>query len=97
MWKNLRGGSEAADNELWEEVGKVLDSEMSSVEDVRFDLEKSEKGAVCQTINNCMEVSHRDPVLKGAIRKNELSGKLMLSANSPIRPLHSAAKAVRMR
>lgn len=49
---------------------------MSSVEDVRFDLAKSEKGYICQTINNCMIVFHRDPVLKGAIRKNELSGKI---------------------
>ncbi len=49
---------------------------MSSVEDVRFDLAKSDKGYICQTINNCMIVFHRDPVLKGAIRKNELSGKI---------------------
>ena len=49
---------------------------MSSVEDVRFDLAKSEKGYICQTINNCMIVFHRDPVLKGEIRKNELSGKI---------------------
>ncbi len=49
---------------------------MSNVEDVRFDLAKSEKGYICQTINNCMIVFHRDPVLKGAIRKNELSGKI---------------------
>lgn len=49
---------------------------MSSVEDVRFDLAKSDKGHICQTINNCMIVFHRDPVLKGAIRKNELSGKI---------------------
>jgi len=49
---------------------------MSSVEDVRFDLAKSDKGHICQTINNCMIVFHRDPLLKGAIRKNELSGKI---------------------
>ena len=36
--------SEAAENESWEKVGEVLDAEMSSVEDVRFDLAKSEKG-----------------------------------------------------
>ena len=49
---------------------------MSSVEDVRFDLAKSDKGHICQTINNCMIVFHRDPVLKGVIRKNELSGRI---------------------
>ncbi len=54
---------------------------MSSVEDVRFDLAKSDKGYICQTINNCMIVFHRDPVLKGAIRKNELSGKIDVVGN----------------
>lgn len=60
----------------WQEIGEALDMEMSSVEDVRFDLEKNEKGYTCQTINNCMIVFRRDPVLKGSIRKNELSGKI---------------------
>ena len=73
--------SEAAENESWEKVGEVLDAEMSSVEDVRFDLAKSEKGYICQTINNCMIVFHHDPVLKGAIRKNELSGKIDVVGN----------------
>ena len=68
--------SEAIENESWEKVGEALDTEMSSVEDVRFDLAKSDKGHISQTINNCMIVFHRDPVLKGAIRKNELSGKI---------------------
>lgn len=67
-------GSE--ENASWNEIGEVLDREMSSVEDVRFDLEKSDKGRVRQTIENCMTVFYRDPLLKGAIRKNELTGKI---------------------
>lgn len=68
--------SAQAESGLWNAVGEVLDSEMSTVEDVRLDLAKSDKGYICQTINNCMMVLHRDPVLKGTIRKNELSGKI---------------------
>jgi predicted P-loop ATPase len=49
---------------------------MSTVEDIRADLEKTDKGMICQTIGNCMTVFQRDPMLKGAIRKNELSGKV---------------------
>lgn len=49
---------------------------MSTIEDIQADLAKNEKGITCQTINNCMVVLQRDPLLKGAIRKNELSGKI---------------------
>ncbi|MCX4365979.1 MAG: virulence-associated E family protein [Bacilli bacterium] len=49
---------------------------MSTIEDIQADLARNEKGITCQTINNCMLVLQRDPLLKGAIRKNELSGKI---------------------
>ena len=49
---------------------------MSTIEDIQADLARNEKGITCQTINNCMVVLQRDPLLKGAIRKNELSGKI---------------------
>ena len=64
--------------DAWEEVGQVLDAECSSVDDIRLDLEKSDKGGVKQTIENCMTVFYRDPLLKGAIRKNELTCRLDL-------------------
>jgi predicted P-loop ATPase len=54
---------------------------MSTVEDIRMDLEKNEKGMTYQTISNCMTVFQRDPLLKGAIRKNELSGKVDIVGN----------------
>ena len=60
----------------WSDVGKVLDDEMSSIEDIRTDLVRNDKGNVCQSIDNCMTVFQRDPLLKSAIRKNELSGKI---------------------
>ncbi len=58
-----------------------MDAEMSSTDDIYIDLEKTDKGHTCQTINNCMMVFQRDPVLKGSIRKNELSGKIDITKN----------------
>ena len=49
---------------------------MSSAEDIQVDLVRNNKGNICQSIDNCMTVFQRDPLLKGAIRKNELSGKI---------------------
>lgn len=49
---------------------------MSSVDDILEDLEKTEKGGTRQTLNNCVTVLRRDPVLKGAIRKNELTERM---------------------
>lgn len=60
----------------WNDVGKVLEDERSSVEDIQTDLARNNKGNICQSIDNCMTVFQRDPLLKGAIRKNELSGKI---------------------
>jgi len=54
----------------------VLDDEMSSIEDIQTDFVRNDKGNVCQSIDNCMTVFQRDPLLKSAIRKNELSGKI---------------------
>lgn len=65
----------------WSDVGKVLEDEMSSVEDIQTDLARNNKGNVCQSIDNCMTVFQRDPLLKGAIRKNELSGKIDIVGN----------------
>lgn len=55
---------------------KVLEEEMSSAEDIQADLVRNNKGNICQSIDNCMTVFQRDLLLKGAIRKNELSGKI---------------------
>ena len=77
----MRRESESEENVSWNEIGEVLDSEMSTVEDIRADLARNDKGNSCQTINNCMLVFHRDPLLKGSIRKNELSGKIDIVGN----------------
>ena len=43
------------------------------MDDIRLDLEKGDKGGIKQSIQNCMTVFYRDPLLKGAICRNELT------------------------
>lgn len=50
--------------------------EMSTVDDVSSDLERTEKGNVKQSYHNCMTVFYRDPLLSNAIKKNELTGRM---------------------
>ncbi len=43
------------------------------MDDVRAELVKNDKGSVMQSIENCMTVLKHDPLLKGAICRNELT------------------------
>lgn len=65
-----------ADSESWNAVGEALDEEMSTVEDILESLVRTQKGNVKSSIENCVTVLCRDPVLKGAICKNELTDKI---------------------
>ena len=64
------------EKELWEQIGQIMQEEMSTVDDVREQLARNEKGLVKQTIDNCIIVLERDPLLKNSICKNELTGKV---------------------
>lgn len=64
------------EKESWERIGQIMQEEMSSVEDVCNALARTEKGWVKQSIDNCMLVLQRDPLLRKAICKNELTGKI---------------------
>lgn len=46
------------------------------MDDILSDLEKNDKGGVKQSIQNCMTVFYRDPLLQGAICKNELTCRI---------------------
>ena len=59
----------------WEVIGEVLDNEFSTVESVNANLARTHKGKVKQTIDNAMVIFYQDPILKNAIKKNELTGK----------------------
>ena len=68
--------SAQAESELWDTVGEALDMEMSTVEDVLESLARTQKGNVKSSIENCMTILYRDPLLKDAICKNELTNKI---------------------
>ncbi len=55
---------------------EALDMEMSTVEDVLESLARTQKGNVKILHRNCMTILYRDPVLKDAICKNELTNKI---------------------
>ena len=68
-WSRLQEMSENGADVSWHDVGKVLEEEISSAEDIQADLVRNNKGNICQSIDNCMTVFQRDLLLKGAIRK----------------------------
>ena len=57
------------------ELESIVNEEMLTVEDVNEMLDHTDKGRTRQTIRNCVTVLQNDPVLKKAIRRNELSGR----------------------
>lgn len=67
--------SDNQEMQSWETIGEVLDNEFSTVESVNANLAKTHKGKVKQTIDNAMIIFYQDPILKNAIKKNELTGK----------------------
>ena len=61
----------------------IVDEEMLTVEDVNEMLAHTDKGRTRQTIRNCVTVLQNDPVLKKAIRRNELSGRIDIVKEVP--------------
>ena len=43
--------SKSEENVSWNEIGEVLDTEMSTVEDIRADLARNEKGNILSLIH----------------------------------------------
>ncbi|MEG1135846.1 MAG: VapE family protein [Anaerovoracaceae bacterium] len=53
-----------------------MQEELYSVDDVKDTLARTETGWIKQTIDNCTIAFQGDPMLRGSIRKNELTGKI---------------------
>lgn len=68
--------SEKLSKDEWLQIGDILNSEYSSVDEINQDLARNEKRKVIQSIENCVIVFHRDPILRGGICKNELTGRI---------------------
>ena len=56
-------------------MAEILDREMTTVDDVYEQLLKRKDGAVKQSIENYYIVLTKDPMLKGKIRRNEMTGR----------------------
>ena len=65
------------------ELEDIVNEEMLTVEDVNEMLEHTDKGRTKQTIRNCVTVLQNDPVLKKAIKRNELSGRMDIVKEVP--------------
>ncbi len=61
----------------------IVNEEMLTTEDVNNMLEHTDKGRTKQTIRNCVTVLQNDPVLKKAIKRNELSGRMDIVKEVP--------------
>ena len=65
------------------ELEDIVNEEMLTIEDVNNMLEHTDKGRTKQTIRNCVTVLQKDPVLKKAIKRNELSGRMDIVKEVP--------------
>ena len=65
------------------ELEDIVNEEMLTAEDVNNMLEHTDKGRTKQTIRNCVTVLQNDPVLKKAIKRNELSGRVDIVKEVP--------------
>ena len=65
------------------ELEDIVNEEMITTEDVNDMLEHTDKGRTKQTIRNCVTVLQNDPVLKKAIKRNELSGRMDIVKEVP--------------
>jgi hypothetical protein len=60
-----------------------LKDDARTVEDVRGFLRTTEKGKIKQSIENCTYIFEHDPLLSGAIRRNNLTGRIDLVKKMP--------------
>ena len=65
------------------ELEDIVNEEMLTTEDVNNMLDHTDKGRTKQTIRNCVTVLQNDPVLKKAIKRNELSGRMDIVKEVP--------------
>ena len=79
MQNELANMSEASLNEL--ELN--LKEEAKTISDIRDCLERGEKGGIRQSLSNCVYALQHDPILGGAIRRNELNCRIDIVGKMP--------------
>lgn len=69
--------------ESLQKLEENLKDDARTVEDVRGFLRTTEKGKIKQSIENCTYIFEHDPLLSGAIRRNNLTGRIDLVKKMP--------------
>lgn len=75
-WKNIS-------EESWKKLENIVEQEMLTPEEIRDELEVTEKGRIRQSIQNCKHVLEHDPCLRGAVCRNEMTCQIDIKKKVP--------------
>ena len=75
-WKNIS-------EESLKKLEHIVEQEMLTPEEIRDNLEVTEKGRIRQTIQNCKYVLEHDPCLRGAVCRNEMTCQIDIKKKVP--------------
>ena len=75
-WKNIS-------EESWKKLENIVEQEMLTPEEIRDNLEVTEKGRIRQSIQNCKYVLEHDPCLRGAVCRNEMTCQIDIKKKVP--------------
>lgn len=75
-WKNIS-------EESWKKLENNVEQEMLTPEEIRDNLEVTEKGRIRQSIQNCKYVLEYDPCLRGAVCRNEMNCQIDIKKKVP--------------
>ena len=75
-WKNIS-------EESWKKLENIVEQEMLTPEEIRDNLEVTEKGRIRQSIQNCKYVLEHDSCLRGAVCRNEMTCQIDIKKKVP--------------
>ena len=75
-WKNIS-------EESLKKLEHIVEQEMLTPEEIRDNLEVTEKGRIRQSIQNCKYVLEHDPCLRGAVCRNEMTSQIDIKKKVP--------------
>ena len=62
---------------------EIMEDEMMTVKEIREKLDRTEKDKIRQSLQNCRYVLEHDPLLKGAIQRNDLTCQIDITKEVP--------------
>ena len=75
-WRNIS-------EESWKKLEHIVEQEMLTPEEIRDNLEVTEKGRIRQSIQNCKYVLEHDSCLREAICRNEMTCQIDIKKKVP--------------